>query len=330
VPTAPENRYVTSDVSGSHTTTPGVATFGLNHDGVGDLVLLTTPTSGVRGTASLLPTGLQVITAAHVVTQPNSTTLTPFLSASVKFELSSGNVTIPVASVTVDPLYDGDTTHGHDLAVVTLSSVAPVAVPRYTIYTGGAEIGAASIKVGYGQTGIGSTGASGLSGTKRAGKNEYDADSRDVLSALGGGSNPFAGSGGILPPAGTTLAYDFDSGVAANNALSFAPINFGSDLGFGADEVNSAPGDSGGPTFISNGGIFQIAGITSYGFGFGAGGPDVSPGTNSSWGEVSVDMRLGSSAYTSFLAPFVPEPVALPVLTLAVTLVCGRRRRLAA
>ena len=65
--------------------------------------------------------------------------------------------------------------------------------------------------------------------TKRAGLNRYEAIRDD-----------YAGV--------DFLAYDFDSGLPENNAL--AMTGFESDLGFGADEVFTAIGDSGGPNFI--------------------------------------------------------------------------------
>lgn len=317
-----EYRYVTSDVSGSHTTTPGVSVFGLNHDGVGDLVFLTTPTTGIRGTGSLLQTGRHVLTAAHVVTNANTNVIGSFLSGTIKFETTSGSVIIPYQSITVDPLYNGDATEGHDIAIVTLSQTAPIFVPRYEIYRGNAEIGVDSIKVGYGQSGIGTTGTSILSGTKRAGKNEYDVDARSVLSALGSGVNPF--DGGALPGVGLSLAYDFDDGTVTRNAMDgYFPIDFNSDLGFGVDEVNSAPGDSGGPTFIIDSGIFKIAGVTSYGFGFN-GNPDISPGTNSSFGEIAVDMRV--AAEQIFIDGAIPEPGSCVLMAIGIGLLCCRYR----
>jgi len=47
---------------------------------------------------------------------------------------------------------------------------------------------------------------------------------------------------------GSMLVYDFDNGNAANDGFG---VLYGiHDLGVGDGEVNSAPGDSGSPTFI--------------------------------------------------------------------------------
>jgi secreted trypsin-like serine protease len=323
-PTAMQNFYVTSDSAGSHTTTPAVNAFGVNVDGVAELIV-STPRGTFGGTGSLLLGGQSLLTAAHVVS--NSSGVVDATNVQVIFHTSAGTVILNSSVVAKNASYDGNTSHGNDLAVVTLSAPVVSTVPRYDIYRGTSEIGATSVKVGYGLSGIGSSGTNSVSfpfGTKRAGLNEYDRDARDVLSALGGGSNPFGGS---LPNAGLTIAYDFDSGSANNNAFAFNPINYGSDLGFGADEVGAAPGDSGGPTFILDSGVYKIAGVTSYGFGFN-GLPDSSPGTNSSWGEVAVDARV--AGYQSFIDSLLPEPTALGTITFALTAMILRRRRVAA
>jgi len=100
---------------------------------------------------------------------------------------------------------------------------------------------------------------------------------------------------------GSVLQYDFDNGLAANDAFGFFFGN--SDLGLGNDEVNSAPGDSGGPTFSSP----VITGVTSYGvrltffpcLPFSLCNSDIDGTLNNSFGEFSGDTRV------SFYAAFV-------------------------
>lgn len=320
---APVDSYqpllVTSDNPGntpSHLTSPGTPAFGVNVDGVADLIVTIPGVGSFRGTGSLLLSGNTLLTAAHVVTN-SSGAFVPGTTATAKFETPTGNVFVPVLNFFVHPSYNGDLSEGNDVAVVQLSGSAPVNVPRYDIYRGTSEVGATGIKVGYGLSGYGQTGlVNGTSGTKRAGLNEYDNDARPILSQFGGGVNPF--DGGPLPAAGLSLIYDFDSGNAANNLFN------NNDLGFGADEVNAAPGDSGGPTFINDGGVYKIMGVTSYGFGFNANPPDTNPGTNSSWGELTVDMRV--AGYQSFLNAYVPEPTLLSVLALGAFVAVRRRR----
>ena len=119
---------------------------------------------------------------------------------------------------------------------------------------------------------------------KRAGLNRVD-DFRDNL------------------PGVEFLVVDFDSGQEAHNTLPLVGVE--SDLGFGNDEVFSAPGDSGGPMFVGQ----AIAGVNS----FGAHLPSVDPMNNSSWGEIFFATRV--SGFRNFLetatdgtAVFVPEP----------------------
>jgi hypothetical protein len=84
------------------------------------------------------------------------------------------------------------------------------------------------------------------------------------------------------------LVYDFDSGVAANDASA----KYGeADLGLGDIEAISAPGDSGGPTFIDG----LIAGITSYGFEHDSTDSNNDP-FDVSFGAVAVDTRVASFA----------------------------------
>jgi len=95
---------------------------------------------------------------------------------------------------------------------------------------------------------------------------------------------------------GSVLQYDFDNGKSQNDAFGFFFDNPG--LGLGQPEVNSAPGDSGGPTLTSG----VITGITSYGVRlqtiFGS-TSDVDGELNSSFGEFGGDTRV--SKYASFI-----------------------------
>jgi len=93
------------------------------------------------------------------------------------------------------------------------------------------------------------------------------------------------------------LQFDFDNLKSANDAFGFFfDIH---DTGLGTPEVNSAPGDSGGPT-QTNG---VITGVTSYGLTltYNTGKTsDVTPRVvDSSFGEFSGDTRV--SQFTSFI-----------------------------
>ncbi len=355
-------QYVTSDFSGSHTTIAGTPVYGgFNHDGVGQVVVSSSalaPGTVSIGSGNLLSSGNALLTAAHVVADDDGNIL-PDIQVHVRWNLPGGiSLSSPVtATVTKVPSYNGNPTLGGDLAIVSWASPIDSRVPRYDIYRGSNAVapGVANIHVGYGGTGHGSTGntvGATLPGTKRAGLQSYDMDARAVRTPLNT-SAPVTGDG---------LAYDFDSGAPAHDVFTYNPLSQAPHLGFGADEVGSAPGDSGGGSFraandtrvsiTSSGGHlgsvivgaaiptqnigiekvgdngttlglnyagdaveadttldlagtlseFKIVGVTSYGFGFNS-LPDVSPGTNSSWGEVAVDVNV--SHHQNFVAPFL-------------------------
>ena len=64
-----QNVIMTSDVAGSHTTTPGTLAFGIDVDGVGRMVVDDNPALNDTSTCSgaLLSGGQHFITAAHCV-----------------------------------------------------------------------------------------------------------------------------------------------------------------------------------------------------------------------------------------------------------------------
>ncbi len=281
--------YTTADDPSFHVVGPGGPLAG-----VGD-VLITTSVGTFRCTGALLPTGQHVLTAAHCIT--NSAGTLDAISGTVMFDANPGlDTPIPITTFTKHPAWDGDLFRGNDIAILTLSSIAPPNVPRYDIDRNGADdLSVIVNKAGYGKSGTGLTGATLSSGIKREGDNRYDALADLMLSALGliPGTN-------FVP--GSVLQYDFDNGFAQNDAFDFF---FGiNHLGFGADEVSSAPGDSGGPSFSNN----VITGVTSYGITleFGDGSTsDVNAILDSSFGEFSGDTRV--SSYASFVDSVVPQ-----------------------
>jgi hypothetical protein len=219
-------------------------------DGVGD-VSLTLPGGTGRCSGSLMLDGRHVLTAAHCLT--DGAGVPDVTAVSVTFEGDLGNETIAADTWFIHPAWDGNLTRGNDVAILRLVSEASADITRYDIdRNGGDDVGQVGQKVGYGRSGNGNTGDTIGSGTKREGDNLYDALGDTMLVALG------------LTPgtdfvAGSQLQYDFDNGIAANDAFDFF---FGlTDLGTGAaNEVDVAPGDSGGGTFT--GGV--VTGIHSY------------------------------------------------------------------
>lgn len=331
---SPAFGYVTSDGVGTHVTTPGVPAFGVNVDGVAELFVDNNAAvnAGGLGSGALLWTGSHILTAAHVVT--NSLGVKNIIDGAdgnfAFFDLPGGGgfVSYGSSDVYVHPLWNGDVSDGYDIAIIDVGPVVS-AVPRYNLFTDyGNEFGRTTVKVGYGRSGVGSAGASTpAGGTKRAGLNEWEL----TADTFWGATNT-----------NTQLMYDFDSGATANDAFGFfygttGPFSGGNaafnDLGFGNDEVGASNGDSGGPSFIFDGGQWKIAGVTSYGFSpvafdqFGGSyTSDVVSGTNSSFGEFVVDARIANPNILGWINTVIPEPTAAALLGAGVLALFARRR----
>jgi len=186
-------------------------------------------------------------------------------------------------------MWDGDYLRGNDIAVIKLVNEASSDITRYDIDKNKKDdVGAIGEKAGFGMYGTGDTGATFFDEQERAGKNKYD-DVADVWLKLLGFKQ------GKDFDKGSVLMYDFDNGLAKNDAFG---VFFGnSDLGLGIEEVSSSFGDSGGPTIVDG----KITGVTSYILSLTVGGKtsDFTGRLDSSFGEFSGDTRV--SKYTLFI-----------------------------
>jgi len=223
---------------------------------------------------------------------------TPSNQATVTiFALNPNGVALDATEIFVHPDYDGNVLHGNDIAIVRLPFDAPDDAQPFDIFRQSNEVGQIGTKVGFGISGIGSEGTTGPSalpsGTRRSVQNRYDATA-DIFDGLSG-----VLSIGQILNGDRQLAYDFDDGTTAHDAFGvFFGANDPSLIDAGLDilEGNSAPGDSGGPTFLRDAfGNQLIAGVTSY--GLAAPLTDITPTViDSSIGEFSVDTRVSSFA----------------------------------
>ncbi|MEN0110079.1 MAG: trypsin-like serine protease [Planctomycetota bacterium] len=307
---------------------PGT-TGGLDLTGVASLFLDVDPApgSGAICSGSLLVGGRFVLTAAHCVTdEEGELAIQDGGDGNVaRFETTAGLVVAPftVADVAVHPGYDGDVRNGFDVAVIDLGEQQPASVARYALNDGSVGEAGAHLAAGFGQSGDGLVGTNTGAGDLRSGFNNFVSTGLPV-----GGINNLA----------TQLTADFDSGSTGNDAFGvFGPALFGAPvadpaaLGFGADEIGVAPGDSGGPSFVAGPDGPVIAGVHSYGLRLellNGTTSDLDGVLNSSFGEFSIDARVSNPDILAFIESVaVPEPTAFTALATAlVTTVCKRRR----
>jgi len=258
------------------------------YDGVGDLILARADFT-VRCSGALLTDGIHVLTAAHCVTDDGGDLNLRSGKITFEGETKDFRISVKASATEVHPDWDGDVFRGNDIAVLKLVSEAPDEITRYDIDRNGDDDVNVGDKAGYGRSGNGDDGDVMPSGTKRDGQNKYDDVADTMLEAL-----KLRPGTDFVP--GSVLQYDFDNLDPENDAFGFFFKN--PDLGLGLPEVNSAPGDSGGPTLTSDG----ITGITSYGVRlstiFGS-TSDVDDELNSSFGEFSGDTRV--SMYATFI-----------------------------
>jgi len=214
-----------------------------------------------------------VLTAAHCVSNTNTGKLT-FKSGTAYF----GSNSYSIANAIVRPEWNGDYLYGNDIALLKLknpvSGITPSAIDGDIN-----DVGKELDKTGYGRSGTGATGAITSAGILHAGQNIYDS-THDQFWEIFNRANLSDG----------VLMYDFDDGTAVHDAFlqHFGILNINFDNY--NDEVNSASGDSGGPTFDGN----VVVGITSYGLTYSFDGvtTDVDNSVNSSFGEYSGDTTV--------------------------------------
>ena len=252
-----------------------------------------------------------VLTAAHVVQGNNLsggglTGLTFSLTAGAYSFVYTGMQWIPHPGWAET---GGNVFAGYDIGLVRLDRPVSVVEPA-TIYGSFSVSVQPGTIVGYGSTGTGLTGfIPGSAGTKRAGQNMID------------------GIGDGISVSSAVLFADFDdpSDPAKNSIGSPSPL---------AMEYLSAPGDSGGGLFITQGANTYLLGITSFGWARLDGNPNSSYGDLAGFVAVSpfldwINTTINPGLIqTASIANAIPEPetwfTALALLLFAFVL---RQRR---
>ena len=159
----------------------------------------------------------------------------------------NGNAPVFTATVQSSQLPDGNGSllDGGDVSILTLTSNVPsnIATPMRFVDATNGLVGSIGALLGYGLNGLGSTGHQGSSdGFRWGGENVID---RYGSPASSNGSNIFS--------------TDFDNGTGAANTIptsSATPVPL---------EATTAPGDSGGPLLVQQGGQWLVAGVLSGG-----------------------------------------------------------------
>ena len=280
-----------------------------------------------EGAASFSGTGVLiandwVLTAAHNWTNASVTALT----FTVGGTLYTGNLAQrpqhPLWNTSPAPLANATVgiSQGWDIALFRLTAPV-VGITPAQLYTGSGELGSQAYTLGFGRTGTGTTPVTNnVSGSIHAISNTIDRTTSQTSGGFPGGQ----------------LFYDFDSGVAAGNTLVTAGLpdaptsSFMTTLnpagtiagttstttqvknGAITIEGGTAQGDSGGPTFILDGGAWKVAGITSWGVN-----PADNYGANGLYGDVTAVTRV-STQVAWINSILVPEPATGIMMMLAV------------
>lgn len=246
--------------------------------------------AGGVGSATLIATDW-LLTAAHVVTSSAGTPVAPgTISVLINGENRSASSVIAHPSWT-----GGNYTAGVDLALVHLT-VPMSTVTGTPLYTGSSPVGRQVTLLGYGAFGHGSSGLTDPPGTLRGATNTLDATASTLYPTW----SP------------SLLLMDFDApGTTLYNRS-------GSTLATDA-EGSPATGDSGGGSFILEGGVWQLAGVHSFTFTTSAGAA-----APFGYGTGSADVSVAD--FAPWISSVIPAPGTAAALALGIV-AAGRRRR---
>jgi Trypsin len=155
----------------------------------------------------------------------------------------AGAGTAAVAQVFNAPGWNGQLENGSDISLIKLATPLTGVTPAQ-LYTGTGELGQTAYSVGFGALGVGSLGnTSGGDNQRRAAMNVIDQTS----SVFTGWATDY-------------LIADFDSPLSPPTRFT----QFGSDNTPLALEGSICFGDSGGGTFINDGGAWKVIGVHSW------------------------------------------------------------------
>ncbi len=218
--------------------------------GVGSVVGWFSPTSGILGSGTLI-SRRHVLTAGHMLDY-NNDGIIDFQPTDMSFFINDGPtpLELQVSFVRLHPDFTGfnNPALNDDLAILTLASEAPASVPDYPLWRSALGGGQVTLQVGYGASGDGLTGET-IQATidiKRIGANAFDDAFEDDEQSAGNGLME-------------VWMADFDNPDGSAGFLGGSTL--GNDI-----ETNLGHGDSGGPSFVTSGGEYYLAGTNTLGF----------------------------------------------------------------
>ena len=297
---------------------------------------------GFWGTGTLL-NNQWVLTAGHNWSASTVTNIT-FIHAGVTNQ-------VDMSSLTQHPLWTNSPTvgpsQGWDVALFRLSTPITASITFPELYTKSDEMGKVGIILGAGQLGTGSsewTNQAGDTPLIHAAMNIVDRTTSQTNSGYAGGAlvNDFdSGTNALQNTLGTNAQasgaqpwlWDDSTNVltSLNPAGVIAGTNSSADQytnGVNILEGSTAPGDSGGPTFIQDGATWKLAGVTSW--GSNPWDQLYNGGTTNRglYGDVNYMTRV--SEVSGWITSVIPEPSTYALLVSGLSLVAfaaARRRR---
>lgn len=189
-----------------------------------------------------------LLTAGHAVDVDHNG-IPDVAPADLKFYLNSGGDLSSIHGITAIAMHPNFTGFNSpalndDVAILTLSSPIPQNVPVYPLLKRPMRQGDVLTLVGYGLTGYGNAGfiyIPATLSTKRVGQNVADL--------------AFLDEEGLIYP--EVYVFDFDGPTSTTNSLG--GLTLGDKI-----ETTLGNGDSGGPAFVWEGGVLQLAGINTF------------------------------------------------------------------
>ena len=255
----------------------------------------------LSGCTGVLIAPTTVLSARHCSPSVGGTVRFGTNRSAPTFSTSIQSVLYPVGGNPNSPLLDGG-----DVAILRLNTVVPsnIATPFALTDATTALTGFQVVTLGYGGSGLGSTGVTGSDGIRRGGTN--------VLDRYGAAVN----TGSNIANSANIFSTDFDNPTGTSNTLGWlGSVATATDF-----EATTAGGDSGGPLLFDNGGVWTLMGVLSGG-----------TTTNSVYGDISwwtgvAPFRSQIEAAGGVFISVVPEPGTYGLMFMGLAVVAWRLR----